>query len=51
VTDAARPDPATARAERAYLARSRYRFRLACLAFALGFLSIGGRLMALGFAF
>ncbi len=50
MTDAARPDPATARAERAYLARSRYRFRLACLAFALGFLSIGGRLMALGFA-
>jgi cell division protein FtsI (penicillin-binding protein 3) len=50
VTDAARPDPATARAERAYLARSRYRFRLACLAFALGFLSIGGRLVTLGFA-
>ena len=50
MTDAARPDPATARAERAYLARSRYRFRLACLAFALGFLSIGGRLTVLGFA-
>ena len=50
MTDAARPDPATARAERAYLARSRYRFRLACLAFALGFLSIGGRLVTLGFA-
>jgi cell division protein FtsI (penicillin-binding protein 3) len=50
VTDAARPDPATARAERAYLARSRYRFRLACLAFALGFLAIGGRLVTLGFA-
>lgn len=50
MTDAARPDPATARAERAYLARSRYRFRLACLAFALGFLAIGGRLVTLGFA-
>jgi cell division protein FtsI (penicillin-binding protein 3) len=50
VTDAARSDPATARAERAYLARSRYRFRLACLAFALGFLAIGGRLVTLGFA-
>jgi cell division protein FtsI (penicillin-binding protein 3) len=50
VTDAAKSDPATARAERAYLARSRYRFRLAVLAFALGFLSIGGRLVTLGFA-
>ena len=50
MTDAARPDPATARAERAYLARSRYRFRLAVLAFALGFLAIGGRLVSLGFA-
>jgi cell division protein FtsI (penicillin-binding protein 3) len=49
VTDAARPDPAAARAERAYLARSRYRFRLAVLAFALGFLAIGGRLITLGF--
>ncbi len=48
--DTARSDPATARAERAYLARSRYRFRLACLAFALAFLSIGGRLVTLGFA-
>jgi len=50
VSDAARSDAATARAERAYLARSRYRFRLACLAFALGFLLIGGRLVTLGFA-
>ncbi len=50
MTEAARSDPATARAERAYLARSRYRFRLACLAFALAFLSIGGRLVTLGFA-
>ena len=48
--DTTRPDAATARAERAYLARSRYRFRLAVLAFALGFLLIGGRLVALGFA-
>jgi cell division protein FtsI (penicillin-binding protein 3) len=50
VPDAAKSDAATARAERAYLARSRYRFRLACLAFALGFLLIGGRLVTLGFA-
>ncbi len=50
MTDAARSDPATARAERAYLARSRYRFRLAVLAFALAFVSIGGRLVTLGFA-
>ncbi|MGD9502416.1 MAG: penicillin-binding protein 2, partial [Methyloceanibacter sp.] len=47
---AARPDPAAARAERAYLARGRYRFRLACLAFALAFTLIAGRLVALGFA-
>ncbi len=44
-----KPDAATARAERAYLARGRYRFRLACLAFALAFLLIGGRLVTLGF--
>ena len=43
-------DVATARAERAYLAKSRYRFRLACLAFALAFVMIGGRLVTLGFA-
>lgn len=48
--DTARSDAATARAERAYLARSRYRFRLACLAFALSFILIGGRLVTLGFA-
>jgi cell division protein FtsI (penicillin-binding protein 3) len=50
VRDPARSDAATARAERAYLARSRYRFRLACLAFALSFTLIGGRLVTLGFA-
>jgi cell division protein FtsI (penicillin-binding protein 3) len=50
VRDTARSDAATARAERAYLARSRYRFRLACLAFALCFILIGGRLVTLGFA-
>jgi cell division protein FtsI (penicillin-binding protein 3) len=50
VRDTARSDAATARAERAYLARSRYRFRLACLAFALSFILIGGRLVTLGFA-
>jgi cell division protein FtsI (penicillin-binding protein 3) len=50
VSDTTRSDAATARAERAYLARGRYRFRLACLAFALGFTLIGGRLVTLGFA-
>src|SRR5262249_40020619 len=39
-----------ARAERASLARGRYRFRLACLAFALAFALIAGRLVTLGFA-
>ncbi len=48
--DTAKSDAATARAERAYLARSRYRFRLACLGFALAFVLIGGRLVSLGFA-
>ncbi|MET0870210.1 MAG: penicillin-binding transpeptidase domain-containing protein, partial [Methyloceanibacter sp.] len=46
----ARPDPAAARAERASLARGRYRFRLACLAFALSFALIAARLVTLGFA-
>ena len=41
---------ATDRAERVYLARSRHRFRLTCLAFALSFVMIGGRLVSLGFA-
>jgi len=49
VSETTKPDAATARAERAYLARGRYRFRLACLAFALAFLLIGGRLVTLGF--
>ncbi len=48
--ETAKSDAAVARAERAYLARCRYRFRLACLAFALAFVLIGGRLVALGFA-
>jgi cell division protein FtsI (penicillin-binding protein 3) len=43
-------DPAEARAARAYHARCRYRFRLACLGFALGFVLVGGRLVSLGFA-
>ncbi len=43
-------DPAEARAARVYHARCRYRFRLACLGFALAFVMIGGRLMTLGFA-
>ena len=50
MSDSVRPDPAASRAERAYLARGRYRYRLACLAFALAFLSIGGRLVTLGLA-
>ena len=37
-------------AERATLAKSRYRYRLACLAFAVSFLAIAGRLVSLGFA-
>ncbi len=37
-------------AERATLAKSRFRYRLACLAFALGFLAIAARLVSLGFA-
>ena len=49
MSETTKPDAATARAERAYLARGRYRFRLACLAFALAFLLIGGRLVTLGF--
>ena len=44
-----RSDPAEARASRAYHARCRYRFRLACLGFALAFVMIGGRLVTLGF--
>jgi cell division protein FtsI (penicillin-binding protein 3) len=43
-------DPAEARAARVYHARCRYRFRLACLGFALAFVMIGGRLVSLGFA-
>ncbi|HZJ12725.1 MAG TPA: penicillin-binding protein 2 [Methyloceanibacter sp.] len=50
MSHATRTDPATARAERAYLARGRYRFRLACLGFALSFILIGARLVTLGFA-
>ena len=50
MTDSARPDPAASRAERANLARGRYRFRLACLAFALAFTLIAARLVTLGFA-
>jgi cell division protein FtsI (penicillin-binding protein 3) len=50
VRETAKPDAATARAERAYLARCRYRFRLTCLTFALAFVLIGGRLATLGFA-
>ena len=48
--DTAKSDTATSRAERAYLARCRYRFRLACLSFAVAFVLIGGRLVTLGFA-
>jgi cell division protein FtsI (penicillin-binding protein 3) len=43
-------DPAEARAARAYHARCRYRFRMACLGFAVAFVLIGGRLVSLGFA-
>jgi len=44
-----RSDPAEARAARAYHARCRYRFRLACLGFAATFVLVGGRLVSLGF--
>ena len=44
------PDPAASRADRTNLARGRYRFRLACLAFALAFALIAVRLVTLGFA-
>jgi cell division protein FtsI (penicillin-binding protein 3) len=50
VADTAKLNSATARAERAYLACSRYRFRLACLAFAASFIMVGVRLVTLGFA-
>jgi cell division protein FtsI (penicillin-binding protein 3) len=50
VPDPATSDPAASHAERSYLARGRYRFRLACLAFALAFTLIGARLVTLGFA-
>jgi cell division protein FtsI (penicillin-binding protein 3) len=52
----ARPAPEAAkasadpRAERVYLARSRNRYRLACLAFAASFVLIGFRLVSFGFA-
>ena len=39
---------ADSRAERVYLARNRDRYRIACLAFALGFLAIAFRLGSLG---
>ncbi len=48
--ETAKSDAGTARAERVYLARCRYRFRLTCLSFALAFVLIGGRLVTLGFA-
>jgi cell division protein FtsI (penicillin-binding protein 3) len=45
----AKSNAAPSRADRAYHARCRYRFRLACLGFAAAFVLIGGRLVALGF--
>jgi cell division protein FtsI (penicillin-binding protein 3) len=45
----AKSNAAPTRADRAYHARCRYRFRLACLGFAAAFVLIGGRLVALGF--
>jgi cell division protein FtsI (penicillin-binding protein 3) len=44
------PDPTAVCAARAYHARCRMRFRLACLGFALAFVLIGGRLVSLGLA-
>ena len=45
-----RRNPTAVRAARAYHARCRMRFRLACLGFALAFVLIGGRLVSLGLA-
>jgi cell division protein FtsI (penicillin-binding protein 3) len=50
VPETTKPSAVTDRAERVYLAQSRHRFRLTCLAFALSFVLIGGRLVSLGFA-
>ncbi|MFD0987747.1 peptidoglycan D,D-transpeptidase FtsI family protein [Methyloligella solikamskensis] len=48
---AEKPNAATARAERAYIARSRRRFQLICLGFVIGFLLVGGRLVSMGMNF
>jgi cell division protein FtsI (penicillin-binding protein 3) len=48
VADNAHPDSAASREDRSRLARSRGRYRLACLGFALGFLVIAGRLTSIG---
>lgn len=50
MSENASPKATAPRADRVYLARSRDRFRLACLAFLVAFLLIGGRLVTLGFA-
>jgi cell division protein FtsI (penicillin-binding protein 3) len=50
MADTAKPSAADLRAERVYLARSRHRYRLACLAFAASFVLIGMRLVTMGFA-
>jgi cell division protein FtsI (penicillin-binding protein 3) len=49
LSETAKSNAAPSRADRAYHARCRYRFRLACLGFAAAFVLIGGRLVALGF--
>jgi len=49
--EAEKPNAATARAERAYIARSRRRFQLICLGFVVAFLMVGGRLVSLGMNF
>ncbi|MBM3545031.1 MAG: penicillin-binding protein 2 [Alphaproteobacteria bacterium] len=49
MTKNATPEISGDRAERVYHTRCRTRFRLACLGFAVAFLLIGGRLVALGF--
>jgi len=48
--DSVKHDTATSRAERAYLARGRNRYRFACLVFAVAFVAIGARLVTLGLA-
>ncbi len=50
MADNAHRDSVTPKADQARFSKSRARYRIACLAFALGFLVISGRLVSLGFS-